>query len=198
MSTISHMGMTNLILNLILAYSTLTHYSDACPLNLMMDETRVVPKGSHFADSESHDGTDSHFTRQHRCTVAPVHYYYIDFGLSKWHPNGHENVIAIGVVRQLKDIPDLSDTVPYNPFKLDICQLGRTIPEIIEVCDYKIRDLTYSLNIKQVYSDLSIFTPWAQKMMHPDPKARPTATESLAGLEIVVSSISARRLRTRI
>jgi len=34
--------------------------------------------------------------------------------------------------------------------------------------------------------------------MHPDPKARPTATESLADLEIVVSSISAKRLRTRI
>ena|ERR1700683_3197763 len=129
MSIISLTGTTNLILT----YSALTRYSDACLLNLMMDETRVVPKGSHFANRESHDGTDSHFTWRHRCTVSPVDYFYIDFGSSTWHPNGHENAMALGVVGQLKDIPELSDTVPYNPFKLDICQLGRTIMEIIEV-----------------------------------------------------------------
>jgi len=103
----------------------------------MMDETRVVPNGSHFARPESHDGTHHHLTWRHRCTVGPVDYFYIDFGLSKWHPNGHESATAIGIVGQLKDIPELSDTVPYNPFKLDICQLGRTILEVIEVSNLK-------------------------------------------------------------
>jgi glucose/arabinose dehydrogenase len=50
----------------------------------MMDETHVVPKGSHFGWPESHDGTHYNLTWQHRCTVAPVDYYYIDLGLSSW------------------------------------------------------------------------------------------------------------------
>jgi hypothetical protein len=99
-----------------------------------MDETRVIPKGSHFARPDSHDGTpDGVLSWRHRCAVSPVDYFYIDFGLSGWHPNGRETAKAIGIVGQLKDIPELSDTVPYNPFKLDICQLGRTIIEVIEV-----------------------------------------------------------------
>jgi hypothetical protein len=110
-------------------------FSDACLLNLMMEESRVVPKGSHFKFSSSHDGVNLNLTWQHRCTVAPVRYFYIDFGLSRWHPHGHESAKALGVVGQLKDIPELSATVPYNPFKLDICQLGRTILEVIEVSD---------------------------------------------------------------
>ena len=110
-----------------------TPASDACLLNLMMDESRVVPKGSHFMLPFSQDGVGYNLQWRHRCTVAPVDYFYIDFGLSMWHPDGHDSAAAIGVVGQLKDIPELSNTVPYSPFKLDICQLGRTILEVIEV-----------------------------------------------------------------
>jgi hypothetical protein len=98
----------------------------------MMDETRVVPKGSHFSRSFSHDGVYSNLTWRHRCTVAPVNYFYIDFGLSSWHASHHESD-TLGVAGQLKNIPELSDTVPYNPFTLDIYQLGRTIMDVIKV-----------------------------------------------------------------
>jgi hypothetical protein len=107
--------------------------SDACLLNLMMDESRVVTKGSHLNQPHSHDGVNINLTWRHRCTVTQLRYFYIDLGLSRWHPHGHESAKALGVVGQVKDIPELSGTVPYNPFKLDICQLGRTILEVIEV-----------------------------------------------------------------
>jgi hypothetical protein len=165
---------------------------------MMMDESRVVPKGSHFVFPVSHDGVNYNLRWRHRCTVAPVDYFYIDFGLSMWHPDGHESATAIGVVGQLKDIPELSATVPYNPFKLDICQLGRTILEVIEVSNWKrsLRNLrTY---VKQVYPDLRIFVPLAEKMSRREPNDRPTATEALAEFETVVSSISRRKLRARI
>jgi hypothetical protein len=48
-------------------------------------------------------------------------------------PDGHDSAAAIGVVGQAKDIPELLNTVPYSPFKHDICQLGCTILEVIEV-----------------------------------------------------------------
>jgi hypothetical protein len=100
-----------------------------------MDESRVVPKGSHFILPSSHNGVSFNLTWKHRCTVEPVQYFFIDFGLSKWYHNGPENATALGVVGQLKDIPELSDTVPYNPFKLDICQFGRTILEVMKASE---------------------------------------------------------------
>ena len=98
-----------------------------------MDESRVIPKRSHFGRTDSHDGSAFNLTWRHRCSVAPVDYYYIDFGLSAWFPNGKDTAISIGVVGQVKSVPELSDTVPYNPFQVDIFQLGYTILEVIEV-----------------------------------------------------------------
>jgi hypothetical protein len=54
-------------------------------------------------------------------------------GLSGWYESGHESAWTIGVAGQIKDIPELSDTIPYNPFKVDIFQLGRTILDVIMV-----------------------------------------------------------------
>ena len=108
-------------------------FSDACLLNLMMDESRVIPRGSHFGRTDSHDGVGYNLTWRHRCSVAPVDYYYIDFGLSGYFPNGKETAVRLGLVGQVKKVPDLSDNVPYNPFQVDIYQLGHTILKVIEV-----------------------------------------------------------------
>ncbi|KAK7063709.1 kinase domain-containing protein [Favolaschia claudopus] len=56
---------------------------DIAPQNLMMDESRVVPAGSHFRKPRSHTGIPGIFSWRNRCSVGPVEYYYIDFGLSK-------------------------------------------------------------------------------------------------------------------
>ena len=99
----------------------------------MMDESRVVPAGSHFMRPYGHDGVNFNLTWKHRCTVAPVQYFYIDFGLSGWYPQGHESATAVGVAGQIKDLPEFSSSAPYNLFKLDIGQLGRTILRVIQV-----------------------------------------------------------------
>jgi hypothetical protein len=102
----------------------------------MMDESRVIPKGSHFGRPDGHDGGFVNLTWRHRCSVAPVDYYYIDFGLSGWYPMGKKTAARRGVVGQVKTVPELSDTVPYNPFEVDIYQLGHTILQVAEVCIY--------------------------------------------------------------
>jgi hypothetical protein len=99
----------------------------------MMDESRVVPKGSHYARDYSHDGVKYNLTWRHRCTVTPVRYYYIDFGLSAWFPDGLENASATGIAGQIKDVPDFLSPAPYNPFKVDVYQLGRTFLDVIKV-----------------------------------------------------------------
>jgi hypothetical protein len=175
--------------------------SDACKLNLMMDASRVVPKGSHFIRDFGHDGVNCNLTWRHRCTVASVQYFYIDFGLSMWHPHGHESAKALGIVGQVKDIPELSDTIPYNPFKFDICQLGRTVLKVIKVSDsttimsFNIHTLTTN---QQEYPDLHVFIPFAEHMAHPNTNDRPSATEALAEFEAIVLTLRRRRLCARI
>ena len=166
----------------------------------MMDETRVVPKGSHFVRPYSHDGTDYNLTWHHRCRVSPVDYYYIDFGLSGWYPYGHDSALAMGVCGQVKTVPELSDTIPYNPFKVDIYQMGYTILEVVSVSgmsSYKQPhfDLQYD---NQEYRDLQMFKPLAEAMMSAAPSDRPTASSALAQFESIASSIKRRKLRTRI
>ena len=106
-----------------------------CLLNLMMDESQKDLISSFLLVMM--ESIDYNLHWQHRCTVSPVDYFYINFGLSMWHQNGHKSVTAISVVGQLKDILELSATVPYNPFKLNVCQLGRTILEVIEVSNWE-------------------------------------------------------------
>jgi len=156
-------------------------HGDACLLNLMMDETRVVPKRSHFMRPDGHDGINFNLTWKHRCTVAPVQYFYIDFGLSGWYPQGHESATAVGASGQLKDLPEFSTSAPYNLFKLDICQLGRTILEVI-----------------QEYPGLRVFVPFAEHMACPNPNDRPSVSEALAEFEAVVLTLNRRTLRARI
>ncbi|KAJ7468315.1 hypothetical protein B0H11DRAFT_46881 [Mycena galericulata] len=98
---------------------------DIAPQNLMMDETRVVPAGSHFCCPHSHTGFPGVFSWENRCSVGPIDYYYIDFGLSMYFPDGKETALTTGTLRTFKTIPELSQTVPYNPFKVDIFQLGQ-------------------------------------------------------------------------
>ncbi|KAJ7148050.1 hypothetical protein C8R43DRAFT_1069138 [Mycena crocata] len=109
------------------------HLYAHAPKNLMMDETRVVPAGSHFIHPRTHTGFRRLFRSNNRCAVGPVDYYYINFGLSLHFPGGQATVTALGVLRTFDTIPELSVTEPYNPFKVDIYQLGLLMRKLIEV-----------------------------------------------------------------
>ena len=165
----------------------------------MMDESRVVPKGSHFGCPWSHDGSGYNLTWRHRCSVSPVDYYYIDFGLSSWYPGGKETATSIGAVGQVKSVPELSDTVPYNPFQVDIYQLGYTILEVAEVGILtSLQQCIPTHKIMQDYRGLQMFVPLGRHMTCPNPADRPTVSAALAEFEAIVSSIKQRKMNTRI
>jgi hypothetical protein len=94
----------------------------------MMDESGVVPTGSHFCRPWTRNGMKK-ISWHDRCTVAPIRYYYIDFGLS----TRQKDAIALGIFGQVKTVPEQSETIPYDPYKADVYQLGYTFLEIIEV-----------------------------------------------------------------
>jgi hypothetical protein len=106
----------------------------------------------------------------------------------------------MGVCGQIKTVPELSDTIPYNPFKVDIYQMGYTILEVVSVSGMSSPqqphfDLQYD---NQEYRDLQMFKPLAESMMSAAPSDRPTASSALSQFESIASSIKRRKLRTRI
>lgn len=105
---------------------------DACWANMMMDPTNVAPEGFHFGDdSKSEDGLSEIVTR-YRCQVAPVKYYFIDFEFSTWYAYP-ENARVTGRWGQVKTIPEMQKSDPYNPFKADIYQLGASFLSMFKV-----------------------------------------------------------------
>ncbi|KAJ7785303.1 kinase-like domain-containing protein [Mycena maculata] len=154
---------------------------DIAPQNMLMDESRVVPLGSHFSHDRTHTGFFRLFSWNDRCTVGPVDYYYIDFGLSLYFPDGRDTALHLATLRTFPDIPELSQTVPYNPFNVDIFQLGLTMHKLINA-----------------YPDLEDFRPVAKDMTAADPNDRPNAAEALAQFRGILAELPASILSAQI
>jgi hypothetical protein len=107
---------------------------DACYFNLMMDPSKVIPNGFHFGSVWTKDGFKKIEWRE-RWSVRPVKYYFVDFGLSHRYPGGLTNIMDYGRFGQDRSVPEMSTTVPYDPFKADVYQLGNVFKRFVEVCD---------------------------------------------------------------
>ena len=88
----------------------------------MMDGRPLYPEGRHpvrrYATPDAlYDATP--LSR----TDHPVRYYYIDFDLSVRFKEGQSHNV-IGDVGRDNEVPELSNDVPYNAFKVDIFSLG--------------------------------------------------------------------------
>ena len=56
---------------------------------------------------------------------AGVKYYFIDYGISSYFPaGGSQDHRVVGLAGRDQDVPELSDEVPYDPFKVDIFTIG--------------------------------------------------------------------------
>ncbi|KAJ7824548.1 hypothetical protein B0H14DRAFT_2187109, partial [Mycena olivaceomarginata] len=94
-----------------------------CVHRLIMDDSRVVPHGSHFCLPKPTPESQELWNGK---TASPsvVGYFYIDFGPSMRFPKGRDTASG-DTPKAFETIPELSDTAPYNPFKVNnIFQLG--------------------------------------------------------------------------
>ncbi|KAF9023699.1 hypothetical protein BDZ89DRAFT_1136560 [Hymenopellis radicata] len=152
-------------------------HRDICASNIVMDSSRVVPSGFHFAApylQEACENCNWVKTRR-RCRVRPVKYFFIDFESVSFHPEGTENARVLGIFGQYNVMPELSLSVPYNPFKVDIFQAAWTILAFFEN-----------------YGGLDDFKDFFQTFCTRRPEARPTAAEALAAFESFVSAMKPR------
>jgi len=145
-------------------------HRDACKGNMMMDASNVVPNGWHMVRSWSEDGTKP-ITYVPRSSVS-VRYYFVDFGLSVFvNPS---NPTATEVVGQDRTVPEFKNSEePYNPWKLDIYQLGNA----------------FKTQLVEAYKELDFLEPLISKMTDQEPEKRPSATEAVQLLESISKDV---------
>ncbi|KAJ7117342.1 hypothetical protein C8R43DRAFT_104212 [Mycena crocata] len=112
----------------------------------------------------------------------PIKYYFIDFGLACSYSSFEERGLVRGICGQHRNIPELSEEIPYDPFALDIRQIGEMLKR-----DYV-----------EIYLGLDFLDPWLARLRDDDPAKRPTAPEALAGLQVLVSALPEEKLKARL
>ncbi|SJL11183.1 uncharacterized protein ARMOST_14586 [Armillaria ostoyae] len=152
-------------------------HRDACSFNLLMDSTRLIPKGYHLMVPWSAPDMKSDYKSRSRSSVHPIDYYFIDFELSVLVHD--DNPLASGQVGQDRSVPEwATPDEPYDPFKLDVYQLGNVFRKTI---------LTR-------YLGLDVLIPLVESMTRTIPSERPSATEALATLESIILESRPRRI----
>ncbi|KAH9910912.1 kinase-like domain-containing protein [Epithele typhae] len=136
-------------------------HRDIAPLNVMMDGHALFPEGHHPARiASTPDGVrDAKFVSRSKPGVA-VEYLYIDFDCASMFAEG-ESPMVLGDIGRDAEVPELSETVPYNAFKVDIFALGNL----------------YLKEFVALYKHLEFLDGMINRMKQHDPQARPTVDE---------------------
>ena len=97
----------------------------------MMDASGLYPKGFHpVVKIMSPDVSRVAKVVARRDTRRPVKYYFIDFGISSFvAPEPPRLVLGAACIDRL--VPELSSSVPYDPFKVDVFILGHVFKDMI-------------------------------------------------------------------
>ncbi|KAH9888332.1 kinase-like domain-containing protein [Cubamyces lactineus] len=109
-----------------------------------------------------------------------VHYYYIDFGVSSWFQPG-DSPYVIGDVGRA-EVPELSETVPYDAFKVDIYALGSV----------------YFKEFGNKYKNTDFLEPLIELMKRERPQERPTAEQTLQEWQRKRATLSESLFRWRL
>jgi len=149
-------------------------HRDCVRKNLMMDADAMYPEGFHpvsLHQKPDYSGPAKHISRT---AVGGVKYYFIDFGISVYIPENLHPKMVTGFMGRDRDPPELSETVPYDPFKLDIFIIGNMLKR----------------EFQDPFSNLDFFRPLITEMTQPDPSSRPDAEQALAQWQEIRKSIS--------
>ncbi|KLO08637.1 hypothetical protein SCHPADRAFT_835082 [Schizopora paradoxa] len=140
-------------------------HRDCSDNNLMFDASSMYPEGFH-PDMQymTKDGLRLLGEGLKRADVSPpVRYYFIDFGISSRFAGSSKRRLVTGSRCQDRDVPELSDAIPYDPFYVDVFILGNV----------------YKRSFTNAYSNLSFLKPLVYEMTKLSPNARSSAEQAL-------------------
>ncbi|KAI0629613.1 hypothetical protein C8Q77DRAFT_1065309 [Trametes polyzona] len=156
------------------------HRRDIAVENIMMDGSALYPGGHHPVRLDHTPDaiyTAVPLTRSER----RVRYLYIDFGFSCHFPPG-TSPYAVGDIGRDTEVPELSTTVPYDAFKVDIFALGNL----------------YAKEFEEKYAGLQFLAPLIDAMKRLQPQARPPADQLLAQWMAIRDSLGQNTYRWRL
>jgi len=147
----------------------------------MFDATAMYPEGFHpYVHYKKRDEFGIVRDYLNRTDVlSSIRYYFTDFGISTHFADPSQPRLVTGSHCQDKEVPELSDSLPYDPFKTDIFILGNV----------------YQTCLTDVYSNLSFLVPLSYEMTKWAPRTRPSAEESLSHFYNLVQQQSQVSLR---
>jgi len=136
-------------------------HRDCSYRNIMMDASSMFPKGFHpIRDNELPDLSD--YAPYVSRTTASVRYYYIDYGISVHVAPDAPSKLVVGHFGRDQEVPELSQTIPYDPFKVDIFLIGNL----------------FRREFYDVFYNVGFLLPLIRSMTNRDPMERPTAQEA--------------------
>ncbi|KAF8203469.1 kinase-like domain-containing protein [Mycena galopus ATCC 62051] len=169
-------------------------HRDICTPNIVMDASHMIPGGFHFIHSPlAGDGenvllpyTGNEHVPNHiktRTQAAPMRYYFIDFGLSVQFPSYETRRLVTGECGRLrKHLPEISETIPYDPFKVDVRLVGEMLRS----------------EFLQQYVGLDFLIPFVRKLRRRKAAQRPDANEALALFRCHISNLRTEDLKKSI
>ncbi|KIP02948.1 hypothetical protein PHLGIDRAFT_111478 [Phlebiopsis gigantea 11061_1 CR5-6] len=148
---------------LVFMHSQGVAHRDCARKNLMMDSSAIYPKGYHPVQLDYTPDFTARAPMIPRLGVwPPVKYYFVDYGISVRAPTG-EQALVIGDLGIDQEVPELSRTVLYDPFKVDVFIIGNVFKK--ELCEK--------------YTNLDFLKPLAETMTAKRPEGRPDAEDVL-------------------
>ncbi|KAJ7023878.1 kinase-like domain-containing protein [Mycena alexandri] len=174
---------------LVFLHSQNIAHRDICPNNIVVDASPMIPGGFHFVKENTSDGVHplkasnpddpTSPSIKTRTEAGPLNYYLIDFGLSTWYPSFETRALVTGYFGQrAKRIPELSRTIPYDAFKVDMRLLGEMLRK-----DFLRR-----------YNGLDFVIPLTRRLLRDSPARRPDAAKALAQFLRLVGQVSEEQL----
>ncbi|KAI0643711.1 hypothetical protein C8Q79DRAFT_1120662 [Trametes meyenii] len=137
-------------------------HRDCAYKNIMMDATAMYPKGFHPIREGFLPDNSGQAPVLHRIDV-PIKYYFIDFGISTRFSVNQQPRLVLGTQGLDDEVPELSDTVPYDPFRTDVFIIGNLFQQ----------------QFLQRFSNARMLSSLVMRMVSKDPTRRPDAAEAL-------------------
>ncbi|KAI0794650.1 kinase-like domain-containing protein [Fomes fomentarius] len=150
------------VTGLIFLHEHFIAHRDIAPPNIMMDGRPLYPQGHHPVRLEYTSDNVYDATPLPRID-NPVRYFYIDFGISHRFKEESKPML-LGRKGRNQQVPELSSTVPYDAYKVDVYALGDV----------------YAKELVGKYYGLDKLQPLVDAMKRPNPSERVSAKDALA------------------
>ncbi|KAG8919230.1 hypothetical protein FRC02_001796 [Tulasnella sp. 418] len=151
-------------------------HRDCYVANIMMDARALYPKSWHPQEPVRARSGRIMTEIPQRKGVGGVRYYFIDFGVSSLSQD------ELTGIHGQKLAPELSNTNPYNPFRVDIWLLGSAF-------DYL---------IAEKFGNVDWIKPLIDSMTREDPSARPSVKECIEQFDAIQATITPSRRARRL